>query len=132
MGVQVLTAHSSWGWGQEGFPAEDSVSRIPVAPWQGWGVSTLTWFLPPLQVTCSPRETPSHHPTPELKIRTKGYRRESVRTTSPSTGPRRTPEPPGSAEGRGVFPCRECERYRPLPRRAHATTRGWPTLPPLL
>nr|KAF6412475.1 zinc finger protein 541 [Rousettus aegyptiacus] len=62
------------------------------------------------KVTCSPRETPSHHPTPELKIRTKGYRRESVRTTSPSTGPRRTPEPPGSAEGRGVFPCRECER----------------------
>ncbi|XP_039708119.1 zinc finger protein 541 [Pteropus medius] len=62
------------------------------------------------KVTCSPRERPSHHPTPELKIRTKGFRRESVRTASPSTGPRRTPEPPGSAEGRGVFPCRECER----------------------
>ncbi|XP_049477581.1 zinc finger protein 541 isoform X1 [Panthera uncia] len=62
------------------------------------------------KVTCSPRERPSHRPTPEFKIKTKSYRRESILNSSPNAGPKRTPEPPGSAEGRGVFPCRECER----------------------
>uniref|UniRef100_A0A8D2JK78 Zinc finger protein 541 n=1 Tax=Sciurus vulgaris TaxID=55149 RepID=A0A8D2JK78_SCIVU len=62
------------------------------------------------KVTCSPRERPSHRPTPELKIKTKSYRRESILNSSPSAGPKRTPEPPGSVESQGVFPCRECER----------------------
>ncbi|XP_037372762.1 zinc finger protein 541 isoform X1 [Talpa occidentalis] len=62
------------------------------------------------KVTCSPRERPSHRPTPELKIKTKNYRRESILNSSPNSGPKRTPEPPGSVEGQGVFPCRECER----------------------
>ncbi|KAM4801277.1 zinc finger protein 541 isoform X1 [Urocitellus parryii] len=62
------------------------------------------------KVTCSPRERPSHRPTPELKIKTKSYRRESILNSSPSAGPKRTPEPPGSVENQGVFPCRECER----------------------
>ncbi|XP_037010982.2 zinc finger protein 541 [Artibeus jamaicensis] len=62
------------------------------------------------KVTGSPRERPSHRPTPELKMKTKGYRRESVLNSSPNTGPKRTPELPGSAEGQSVFPCRECER----------------------
>ncbi|KAM5296758.1 zinc finger protein 541 isoform 2-T2 [Glossophaga mutica] len=62
------------------------------------------------KVTGSPRERPSHRPTPELKMKTKGYRRESILNSSPSTGPKRTPELPGSAEGQSVFPCRECER----------------------
>ncbi|KAM4825709.1 zinc finger protein 541 isoform 1-T2 [Thomomys bottae] len=62
------------------------------------------------KVTCSPRERSSHRPTPELKIKTKTYRRESILSPSPSTGPKRTPEPPGSVEGQDVFPCRECER----------------------
>ncbi|XP_006106967.1 zinc finger protein 541 [Myotis lucifugus] len=62
------------------------------------------------KVTCSPRERPSHRPTPELKIKTKSYRRESILNSSPNTGPKRTPERPGSAEGPSVFPCRECER----------------------
>ncbi|XP_058136480.1 zinc finger protein 541 [Dasypus novemcinctus] len=62
------------------------------------------------KVTCSPRERPGHRPTPELKIKTKSYRRESILNSSPNTGPKRTPEPPGSVEGQGVFPCRECER----------------------
>ncbi|XP_053463285.1 zinc finger protein 541 [Nycticebus coucang] len=62
------------------------------------------------KVTCSPRERPSHRPTPELKIKTKNYRRESILNSSPNAGPKRTPEPPGSVESQGVFPCRECER----------------------
>ncbi|XP_059008973.1 zinc finger protein 541 isoform X1 [Mustela lutreola] len=62
------------------------------------------------KVTCSPRERPSHRPTPEFKIKTKSYRRESILNSSPNVGPKRTPEPPGSMEGQGVFPCRECER----------------------
>uniref|UniRef100_A0A8C2YIX7 Zinc finger protein 541 n=1 Tax=Chinchilla lanigera TaxID=34839 RepID=A0A8C2YIX7_CHILA len=62
------------------------------------------------KVTCSPQERPSHSPTPELKIKTKSYRRESILNSSPSAGPKRTPEPPGSVESQGVFPCRECER----------------------
>ncbi|XP_042127400.1 zinc finger protein 541 isoform X3 [Peromyscus maniculatus bairdii] len=61
-------------------------------------------------VTCSPRERPTHRPTPELKIKTKSYRRESILHSSPSAAPKRTPEPPGSVESQGVFPCRECER----------------------
>ncbi|XP_019480747.1 PREDICTED: zinc finger protein 541 [Hipposideros armiger] len=62
------------------------------------------------KVTCSPPERPSHHPTPGIKIKTKSYRRESILNSSPNTGPKRTPEPPRSVEGHGVFPCRECER----------------------
>ncbi|XP_032118403.1 zinc finger protein 541 isoform X1 [Sapajus apella] len=62
------------------------------------------------KVPCSPRERPSHHPTPELKIKTKSYRRESILSCSPNAGPKRTPEPSGSAESQGIFPCRECER----------------------
>ncbi|XP_060995693.1 zinc finger protein 541 [Dama dama] len=62
------------------------------------------------KVTCSPRERPSHRPTPELKIKTKSYRRESILNSSPSAGPKRSPEAPGSVEGQGAFPCRECER----------------------
>ncbi|KAM5236863.1 zinc finger protein 541 isoform 2-T2 [Ctenodactylus gundi] len=62
------------------------------------------------KVTCSPQERTSHRPPPELKIKTKHYRRESILNTSPSAGPMRTPEPPGSVESQGVFPCRECER----------------------
>ncbi|XP_047649227.1 zinc finger protein 541 [Phacochoerus africanus] len=62
------------------------------------------------KVTCSPRERPSHRPTPELKIKTKSYRRESTLNASPNAGPKRMPEPPGNVEGQGVFPCRECER----------------------
>ncbi|XP_045701332.1 zinc finger protein 541 [Phyllostomus hastatus] len=62
------------------------------------------------KVTGSPRERPSHRPTPELKMKTKGYRRESILNSSPNTGPKRTPELSGSAEGQSVFPCRECER----------------------
>ncbi|XP_040834207.1 zinc finger protein 541 [Ochotona curzoniae] len=62
------------------------------------------------KVTCSPRERPSHRPTPEFKIKTKSYRRESILNSSPNAGPKRTPEAPGSVEGQGVFPCRECER----------------------
>ncbi|KAM7059555.1 zinc finger protein 541 [Molossus nigricans] len=62
------------------------------------------------KVTSSPRERPSHRPTPELKIKTKSYRRESILNSSPNTGPKRTPEQPGSSEGQSVFPCRECER----------------------
>nr|XP_035141007.1 LOW QUALITY PROTEIN: zinc finger protein 541 [Callithrix jacchus] len=62
------------------------------------------------KVPCSPRERPSHHPTPELKIKTKSYRRESILSCSPDAGPKRTPEPLGSAESQGIFPCRECER----------------------
>ncbi|XP_010639118.1 zinc finger protein 541 isoform X1 [Fukomys damarensis] len=62
------------------------------------------------KVTCSPQERPGHSPTPELKIKTKSYRRESILNASPSAAPKRTPEPPGSVESQGVFPCRECER----------------------
>uniref|UniRef100_A0A8C6CJ88 Zinc finger protein 541 n=1 Tax=Moschus moschiferus TaxID=68415 RepID=A0A8C6CJ88_MOSMO len=62
------------------------------------------------KVTCSPQERPSHRPTPELKIKTKSYRRESILNSSLSTGPKRSPEAPGSVEGQGAFPCRECER----------------------
>ncbi|XP_006898761.1 PREDICTED: zinc finger protein 541 [Elephantulus edwardii] len=62
------------------------------------------------KVTCSPQESSSHRATPELKIKTKSYRRESILHSSPSTGPKRTPEPPGSVESQGIFPCRECER----------------------
>uniref|UniRef100_A0A8C5K8E9 Zinc finger protein 541 n=1 Tax=Jaculus jaculus TaxID=51337 RepID=A0A8C5K8E9_JACJA len=62
------------------------------------------------KVTCSPRERPSYRPTPELKLKTKSYRRESILNSSPSAAPKRTPEPPGSVESQGVFPCRECER----------------------
>ncbi|KAM9633054.1 zinc finger protein 541 [Trichechus inunguis] len=62
------------------------------------------------KVACSPRERSSHRPTPELKIKTKSYRRESILNSSPNTGPKRTPEPPGSVESQGIFPCRECER----------------------
>ncbi|XP_075393874.1 zinc finger protein 541 [Tenrec ecaudatus] len=62
------------------------------------------------KVTCSPRERLTHRPTPELKIKTKSYRRESILNSSPNTGPKRTPEAPGAVEGQGVFPCRECER----------------------
>uniref|UniRef100_A0A2K5EI34 Zinc finger protein 541 n=1 Tax=Aotus nancymaae TaxID=37293 RepID=A0A2K5EI34_AOTNA len=62
------------------------------------------------KVPCSPRERPSHHPTPELKIKTNSYRRESILSCSPNAGPKRTPEPSGSAESQGIFPCRECER----------------------
>nr|XP_054318092.1 zinc finger protein 541 isoform X8 [Pongo pygmaeus] len=61
-------------------------------------------------VPCSPRERPSHHPTPELKIKTKSYRRESILSSSPNAVPKRTPELSGSAESQGIFPCRECER----------------------
>ncbi|XP_006142191.1 zinc finger protein 541 isoform X2 [Tupaia chinensis] len=64
----------------------------------------------PDEIPCSPRERPSHRPTPELKIKTKSYRRESILNSSPSAGPKRTPEAPGSVESQGVFPCRECER----------------------
>ncbi|XP_063471846.1 zinc finger protein 541 isoform X4 [Symphalangus syndactylus] len=60
------------------------------------------------KVPYSPRERPSHHPTPELK--TKSYRRESILSCSPNAGPKRTPELSGSAESQGIFPCRECER----------------------
>eukprot|EP00069_Balaena_mysticetus_P009893 bmy_06608T0 len=63
-----------------------------------------------LGVTCSPRERPSHRPTPELKIKTKSYRRESILNSSPNASLKRTPELPGSREGQGFFPCRECER----------------------
>ncbi|XP_061029658.1 zinc finger protein 541 [Eubalaena glacialis] len=62
------------------------------------------------KVTCSPRERPSHRPTPELKIKTKSYRRESILNSSPNASLKRTPELPGSREGQGFFPCRECER----------------------
>ncbi|XP_033079726.1 zinc finger protein 541 isoform X4 [Trachypithecus francoisi] len=62
------------------------------------------------KVPCSPRERPSHHPVPELKIKTKSYRRESILSSSPNAGPKRTPEPSGSVESQGIFPCRECER----------------------
>ncbi|XP_045387256.1 zinc finger protein 541 [Lemur catta] len=62
------------------------------------------------KVICSPRERLSHRPTPELKIKTKNYRRESILNSSPNAGPKRTPEQPGSVESQGVFPCRECER----------------------
>lgn len=88
--------------------------------------------LPPvvsasLKVTCSPRERPSHRPTPEFKIKTKSYRRESILNSSPNAGPKRTPEAPGSVEGQGVFPCRECERYPP-----HTHTReSWQWSPQL-
>lgn len=86
-------------------------------PLEGWRAGTLTAAVSLFsQVTCSPRERPSHRPTPEFKIKTKSYRRESILNSSPNAGPKRTPEPPGSAEGRGVFPCRECERYQPFPR----------------
>ncbi|XP_054959463.2 zinc finger protein 541 isoform X2 [Pan paniscus] len=60
------------------------------------------------KVPCSPQERPSHHPTPELK--TKSYRRESILSSSPNAGSKRTPELLGSAESQGIFPCRECER----------------------
>ncbi|XP_008046527.1 zinc finger protein 541 [Carlito syrichta] len=60
--------------------------------------------------TCSPQERLSHRPTPELKMKTKSYRREPILHSSPGVGPRRTPEPQGNVEGQGVFPCRECER----------------------
>ncbi|EAW57501.1 zinc finger protein 541, isoform CRA_c [Homo sapiens] len=60
------------------------------------------------KVPCSPRERPSHHPTPKLK--TKSYRRESILSSSPNAGSKRTPELLGSAESQGIFPCRECER----------------------
>ncbi|XP_076987434.1 zinc finger protein 541 isoform X2 [Tamandua tetradactyla] len=62
------------------------------------------------KAVCSPRERPSHRPMPELKMKSKSYRRESILNSSPNTGPKRTPEPPSSMEGQGVFPCRECER----------------------
>ncbi|XP_057349017.1 zinc finger protein 541-like [Manis pentadactyla] len=67
-------------------------------------------FLPLLQATCSPQKRPKGHPTPELKMKTKRCRGESVINTSPNAGPKQTPEPPGSVQGRGTFPCRECER----------------------
>lgn len=85
---------------REGFPAEDMFPH-----------KCLKSSLPLLQITCSPRERPTHRPTPELKIKTKSYRRESILHSSPSAAPKRTPEPPGSVESQGVFPCRECERY---------------------
>ncbi|XP_028635354.1 zinc finger protein 541 isoform X1 [Grammomys surdaster] len=73
----------------------------------GEGISRVEFTC---KVTCSPRERPTHRPTPELKIKTKSYRRESILHSSPSAAPKRTPEPPGSVESQGVFPCRECER----------------------
>ncbi|XP_055225835.1 zinc finger protein 541 isoform X2 [Gorilla gorilla gorilla] len=66
------------------------------------------FYLIHKMVPCSPRERPSHHPTPELK--TKSYRRESILSSSPNAGSKRTPELLGSAESQGIFPCRECER----------------------
>ncbi|XP_007102810.2 zinc finger protein 541 [Physeter macrocephalus] len=62
------------------------------------------------KVTCSPRERSSHCPTPELKIKTKSYGRESILNSNPNASSKRTPELPGSREGHGFFPCRECER----------------------
>nr|XP_030729627.1 zinc finger protein 541 [Globicephala melas] len=60
------------------------------------------------KVTRSPRDRPSHRPIPELKRKTD--RRESTLNSSPNASSKRTPELPGSREGQGFFPCRECER----------------------
>lgn len=128
MGLEFSThrdaaAHRSQGRGK-GFPAKPSgyLGRV-----EGRHPSIVASL--PLQVTCSPRERPSHRPTPEFKIKTKSYRRESILNSSPNAGPKRTPEPPGSVEGQGVFPCRECERYQPCPwMRSHHL----PSSPPLL
>ncbi|KAI5141901.1 hypothetical protein MUG91_G639n2 [Manis pentadactyla] len=62
------------------------------------------------KATCSPQKRPKCHPTPELKMKTKSCRGESIVNASPNAGPKQTPEPPGSEKGRGTFPCRECER----------------------
>lgn len=113
----------------KGFPARPSGSLRSV---EGWHPSIVV--SAPLQVTCSPRERPSHRPTPEFKIKTKSYRRESILNSSPNAGPKRTPEPPGSVEGQGVFPCRECERCYscPHPLSPHPPPRQLPLshLPP--
>ncbi|KAB0398443.1 hypothetical protein E2I00_014831, partial [Balaenoptera physalus] len=42
---------------------------------------------------------------------------------------RRTPELPGSREGQGFFPCRECERYRPFPGCSHTACPQPPGVP---
>lgn len=106
-------AHPRQGKGRaptrKGFPAVESISLRRVEVWCPYTIISAV-----LQVTCSPRERPSHRPTPEFKIKTKSYRRESILNSSPNAGPKRTPEPPGSVEGQGVFPCRECERYLSL------------------
>lgn len=115
--IWVPAARPCRGWG--GFPRRGCLCPVSLLRAEGQH-HTGTWLLPPLQVTCSPRERPSHRPTPELKIKTKSYRRESILNSSPNTGPKRTPERPGSAEGPSVFPCRECERYRPFPEALHA------------
>ncbi|KAI5931733.1 Zinc finger protein 541 [Manis javanica] len=62
------------------------------------------------KTTCSPKKRRSRRPTPELKTETESCRGECVIATSPSAGPKRTPEPPGHGQGQGAFPCRECER----------------------
>ncbi|KAI5256936.1 hypothetical protein MUG91_G177n130 [Manis pentadactyla] len=62
------------------------------------------------KATCSPQKRPKGRTTPELKMKTKSCRGESVVNASPNAGPKQTPEPPGSVQGRGTFPCRECER----------------------
>ncbi|XP_073082500.1 zinc finger protein 541-like [Manis javanica] len=62
------------------------------------------------KATCSAKKRRSRRPTPELKTETESCRGECVIATSPSAGPKRTPEPPGHGQGQGTFPCRECER----------------------
>ncbi|XP_073081687.1 zinc finger protein 541-like [Manis javanica] len=62
------------------------------------------------KATCSAKKRRSRRPTPELKTETESCRGECVIATSPSAGPKRTPEPPGHGQGQGAFPCRECER----------------------
>ena len=83
------------------------------SPSEGWKVGTLMSFLPLVQATCSAKKRRSRRPTPELKTETESCRGECVIATSPSAGPKRTPEPPGHGQGQGAFPCRECERWAP-------------------
>ncbi|KAI5213565.1 hypothetical protein MUG91_G267n1 [Manis pentadactyla] len=55
-------------------------------------------------VNASPNAGPKRTPEPL------GSRRESMVNASPNAGPKRIPEPLGSIQGRGAFPCGECER----------------------
>ncbi|KAK4806283.1 hypothetical protein QYF61_008469 [Mycteria americana] len=62
------------------------------------------------KAVCSPKKRHRLLPKDGMKIKQRSYRKTPRSTGSPSCGPRESPYQAGAAEGRGVFPCRECER----------------------
>ncbi|XP_072704910.1 zinc finger protein 541 [Ciconia boyciana] len=62
------------------------------------------------KAVCSPKKRHRLLPKDGMKIKQRSYRKMPRSTGSPSCGPRESPYQAGTAEGRGVFPCRECER----------------------